>query len=546
MPTTATLAPADSPDGIRVHGAIARAPPTAAQRASFRTWVAVIGSTIGAFLAILNIQVVGASLADIQGGIGAGIEDGGWITTSYLIAEIIVIPLSGWLVNVFSLRVYLLTSTALFLGLTAACAFAHTLGQMIVIRAAQGFAGGVLIPLAFTIIMTKLPRSQHPAALAVYAIAVIFAPSIGPVLGGYFSDTFGWQSVFFLSLPVGLVMIAMLWYALDPAPPQLHMLRQGDWLGILTMALGLGCLETVLEEGNKDDWFGSPFITRLAVISLVSLGAFIYVELTRPAPLLHLRLLARRNFGLATCANFVFGFSMFGWIYLVPQYLSRMQGYNSRQIGGVMVWLGLPQLLLIPFISKVMQRVEGRSLVIVGFALFGAGSLLAMSLSDDFSGPQFLGSSLVRALAQAMTMSPLMAIAIEGIESEYAGSASALFNAIRNMGGAVGIAVVQTFLTKREQFHSSVLSSQVTLLGERSRHRLEILARYLQAHGVSDPALAFREAVVAVGRGIRHQAFLLGYSDTVIMQSAVLGVGLAAVLFLRKKSMPTAARGEAR
>jgi DHA2 family multidrug resistance protein len=544
MSTTATLSPAASLDGIPTDGGIVRAAP-AAEQASFRTWVAVIGSTIGAFLAILNIQVVGASLADIQGGIGAGIDDGGWITTSYLIAEIIVIPLSGWLANVFSLRVYLLTSTALFLGLTAACAFAQTLGQMIVIRAAQGFAGGVLIPLAFTIIMTKLPRSQHPVGLAVYAIAVIFAPSIGPALGGYFSDTFGWQSVFFLSLPAGLVMIAMLWYALEPTPPQLQLLRQGDWLGILTMALGLGCLETVLEEGNKDDWFGSPFITRLAVIAVVSLGTFIYVELKRSAPLLHLRLLARRNFGLGTCANFVFGFSMFGWIYLVPQYLSRMQGYSSQQIGGVMVWLGLPQLLLIPFIPKVMQRVDARLLVIVGFALFSGGSLLAMTMSDDFSGPEFLSSSLVRAVAQAMTMAPLMAIAIDGIESEYASSASALFNAIRNMGGAVGIAIVQTFLTKREQFHSNVLSPQVTLLGESTRRRLETLADYFQTHGVSDPALAFREAVVAVGRGIRHQAFLLGYSDTVVMQSAVLGLGLAAVLFLRKAPTSAAARGEA-
>src|ERR1700689_4282804 len=189
---------------------------------SFKPWVAVVGSTVGAFLAILNIQVVGASLAEIQGGIGAGIDDGGWITTSYLVAEIIVIPLSAWFANVFSLRSYLLASTILFLGLTAACASAQTLGQMIVIRAAQGFAGGALIPLAFSIIMTQLPRSKYPVGLAIYSIAVVFAPSIGPALGGYFSDTFGWQSIFFLSLPPGLGMVAMLWYSLEPAPPQLR------------------------------------------------------------------------------------------------------------------------------------------------------------------------------------------------------------------------------------------------------------------------------------------------------------------------------------
>jgi DHA2 family multidrug resistance protein len=522
--------------GASVPARTANSPAPALEEVSLKTWVAVIGSTIGAFLAILNIQVVGASLADIQGGIGAGIDDGGWITTSYLIAEIIVIPLSGWLASVFSLRTYLLTSTALFLALTGACAFAQTLSQMIVIRAAQGFAGGVLIPLAFTIIMTKLPRSKHPIGLAIYSIAVVFAPSIGPALGGYFSDNFGWQSIFFLSLPPGAVMIAMLWYALDPAPRQLHLLREGDWLGVFTMALGLGSLETVLEEGNKDDWFGSRFISRLAIVAVLSLAAFIYLELKRPAPLLNLRLLTRRNFGLGTCANFIFGFSMFGWIYLIPQYLSRLQGYSSQEIGGVMVWLGLPQLFLIPFIPKIMQRVQARALVIAGYSLFIGGSLLAMSLSDDFSGPEFLGSSLVRALAQAMTMAPLSAIAIAGIEPQYAGSASALFNAMRNLGGAVGIALLQSLLTKREQFHSDVLSSQVTVLATAARQRLDHLADYFLAHGASDRSLANSEAAVAIGRLIRHQAFMLGFSDVIIVQSAVLGLGLAAVLFLRGTS----------
>jgi DHA2 family multidrug resistance protein len=536
--TTPTVEP-----GAPTRSSTAHSPAPAQEQVSLKTWVAVVGSTIGAFLAILNIQVVGASLADIQGGIGAGIDDGGWITTSYLIAEIIVIPLSGWLASAFSLRTYLLTSTAVFLVLTAACAFAQTLGQMIVIRAAQGFAGGVLIPLAFTIIMTQLPRSKHPIGLAIYSVAVVFAPSIGPALGGYFSDNFGWQSIFFLSLPAGVVMIAMLWHALEPAPRQLHLLAEGDWLGVLTMALGLGCLETVLEEGNKDDWFGSPFILRLAVVGVVSLTVFIYVELKRSVPLLQLRLLARRNFGLGTCANFVFGFSMFGWIYLIPQYLSRQQGYSSQEIGGVMVWLGLPQLFLIPFIPKIMQRVQARALVIAGYALFIGGSLLAMSLSDDFSGPQFLGSSLVRALAQAMTMAPLAAIAIAGIEPEHAGSASALFNAVRNLGGAVGIALLQTILSKREQFHSDILSSQVTLLAAGTRQRLDRLVDYFVAHGTSDRGLAHREAVVAMGRAVRHQAFMLGFSDTIIIQSAVLGLGLAAVLFLRGASRSLPAGG---
>jgi MFS transporter, DHA2 family, multidrug resistance protein len=306
------------------------------------------------------------------------------------------------------------------------------------------------------------------------------------------------------------------------------------------MAVGLGCFETVLEEGEKNDWFGSSFIVRLAVIAAVSLCAFIWVELKRPAPLLNLRLLARRNFGLGSCANFVFGFSMFGWIYLIPEYLSRMQGYSSQQIGGVMIWIGLPQLVLIPCIPRIMRYVDSKRLVIIGYILFVVGSMLAAWLSDNFSGPQFLSASLVRAVAQGMMMAPLAGIAIAGIEHEYAGSASALFNALRNLGGAVGIAVIQTFLTKREQFHSAILNSQASLLTESTRQRLNMLTGHFLNSGVSDRAYAYREAVVAVGRDIRHQAFMLGYSDTIIMQSAVLALGLAAVVFVRKVAQVSA------
>jgi MFS transporter, DHA2 family, multidrug resistance protein len=232
----------------------------------------------------------------------------------------------------------------------------------------------------------------------------------------------------------------------------------------------------------------------------------------------------------------VFGFSMFGWIYLVPLYLSRMQGYSSQEIGGVMVWLGLPQLLFLPFIPRLMRSIDARWLVIAGYTLFIAGSLLASALSDDFSGPQFLASSLVRALGQSMVMTPLSIIAVAGIESELAGSASALFNMMRNLGGAVGIALLQTFLTKREQFHSVILSVQVTPLAQATRQRITHLVDYFMSHGLSDSDFAYREAAVAVGRNIRHEAFLLGFGDTIVMQSAVLGLALVAALFMRKIS----------
>jgi DHA2 family multidrug resistance protein len=320
-------------------------------------------------------------------------------------------------------------------------------------------------------------------------------------------------------------------------------LRRGDWLGIATIAVGLGSLETVLEEGEKDDWFGSVFIVRLAIIAAVALAAFIVIQLVRTNPLLHLRLLARRNFGFATLANFFFGLSMYGWIYIVPLYLARIQGYNAEQIGEVLIWLGLPQLVILPLMPKVMRWVDPRRLVAVGVVLFIAGSLLATNFSSDFSGPQFLASSLVRAVAQSMLMTPLSAMAVAGIEREYAGSASALFNMTRNLGGAIGIAVLQTFLTKREQFHSDVLTAQVSLLNAPTRARVAQLTQRIMLHGVSDQGFARHEALVAIGRIVRRQASMFAYGDTIILQSSLLGLALLAVLLLKKTQ--TASVGEA-
>ena len=264
-----------------LHAAIARKRRrTAAPAVSAKTWLAVFGATLGAFMAVLNIQIVNASLADIQGAIGAGIDDGGWISTSYLIAEIVVIPLSGWLAQVFSIRIYLLTNAVLFLAFSVACAFAQDLPQMIVLRALQGFTGGVLIPMAFTLIITLLPKAKQPVGLALFALSATFAPAIGPTIGGYLTENWGWQYIFYVNLVPGALMIGMLWFSLEAKPMKLSLLREGDWPGIITMAIGLGALQTVLEEGNKDDWFGSPFIVRLSIVAAVALALFLWIELT--------------------------------------------------------------------------------------------------------------------------------------------------------------------------------------------------------------------------------------------------------------------------
>lgn len=523
--TPSDFAPGQQP---ATQGATAEAVP------SLKTWIAVIASTLGSFMAVLNIQIVNASLADVQGAIGAGIDDGGWISTSYLIAEIVVIPLTAWLAKVFSLRLYLLTNAVLFLVFSVACAFAHNLGQMIVLRAIQGFSGGVLIPMAFTIIITMLPKSKQPIGLALFALSATFAPAIGPTIGGYLTENWGWQYIFYVNLVPGLLMVAMLWASLEKSPMQLSLLRQGDWPGIVTMAIGLAALQTVLEEGNKDDWFGSPFIVRLSIIAAVSLTLFFWIELTSAKPLLNLRLLTRRNFGFGSVANFLLGMALYGSVFILPVYLARVQGYNAEQIGMVLAWTGFPQLLLIPLVPRLMRKFDVRIVIAVGFAIFAASNFMNIEMTGNYAGDQLFWPNIVRAIGQALVFTPLSAIATSGIEMENAGSASALFNMMRNLGGAVGIAMLQTFHTKREQFHSNVLTQSVSDFSEATRERIQELTSYFQAHGVTDHALATHKAIVAIGGRVRQQANIMAFSDTFYLLGIALVIALLATLLLKK------------
>src|SRR6478736_28129 len=239
-------------------------------RAGTKEWIAVLAGMIGAFMAILNIQITNASLLNIEGGIGTGVDNGAWISTSYLIGEIVVIPLTSYLSRVFSFRTYMIASTFFFAAFSVACAFTHDLPSMIAMRGLQGFAGGVLIPMAFTLVLTKLPKPQQPIGLAIFALSVTFAPAIGPTIGGYLTENYGWRTIFFVNVIPTVVMVSALYLTLERQPMQLKLLKEGDWAGIVTMAIGLSALQTVLEEGNKDDWFASPFILRLAVIAFVS------------------------------------------------------------------------------------------------------------------------------------------------------------------------------------------------------------------------------------------------------------------------------------
>jgi MFS transporter, DHA2 family, multidrug resistance protein len=504
------------------------------QAVSLRTWLAVGGALLGAFMAVLNIQVTNSSLPDIEGGIGTGGVYGTWITTAYLVGEIIVIPMTDFLSRVFSLRRYLIANTALFLLLSVACGQAHSLPEMIVLRGLQGFFGGVLIPLAFTIIIAMLPPSKRSLGFAGFAITATFAPAIGPTIGGWLTDNYGWQTIFYMNLVPGAVMLAALIYGLPHSQAQLGLLRHGDWPGIALMAIGLATFQTVLDDGNVYDWFGSAYIVKLSLVSAVALGAFIVVELLRDEPLIRLHLLLRRNFGFGTLGNFLLGFALYGSAYLLPQYLAVTQGFDAQQSGEVMAWTGLPQLIVIPFVPLLMRWFDTRLLVGVGLTIFAWSCFMNLQLDVDYAGPQLFAPNVIRAFGQALVLTPLSAVAMVGVTPDEAGAASGLFNMTRNLGGAIGTAAIETFFTKREQFHSFVINAHVSLLQPATQAQLASLQQYFLTHGISDPAAAMHSAVIAIGDTIRAQATIMGYADCFGLLGASLVCAIVSVAVLKK------------
>jgi DHA2 family multidrug resistance protein len=521
-------------------GATAGAAP-ADDAVSLKTWIAVGAALLGAFMAVLNIQVTNSSLPNIEGGIGTGGVNGTWISTAYLIGEIVVIPMTDFLSRVFSLRRYMIASTVLFLLFSLACAQATSLSEMIALRALQGFFGGVLIPMAFTIIVSMLPAGKQPMGFAGFAVTATFAPAIGPTIGGWLTDNYGWQTIFYMNLVPGALMLAGLIYALPVSKPQHSLLRQGDWLGIGLMAIGLATFQTVLDEGNVDDWFGSAYIIELSIISALALGAFIIVELVRKAPLVRLRLLRRRNFGFATLSNVILGFALYGSAYLLPQYLAVGQGFDAQQSGEVIAWTGLPQLLIIPFVPYLMSKFDSRLLVAVGLTIFASSCFMNLTLDPNDAGPQLLVPDVVRAVGQALVMTPLSAVAMVGITQEEAGDASGVFNMMRNLGGAIGTAVIETYFTKREQYHSFIINAHVSLYDPATQTRMAALQHYFLANGIADPAAAMARAVNVIGVSIKAQATVMGYADCFGLLGIILVVSVALVALL--KGGATAAGG---
>lgn len=495
-----------------------------------RRWIVLWGAMLGAFMAVLDVQITNSSLPDILGSLGATLDEGSWIQTSYLVAEIIVIPLTAWMADVFGVRRYLLANTVLFLLFSIGCAFAWNLGSMIAFRVIQGFTGGVLIPMAFTLVLKLLPPDERPLGYALFGMTATFAPAIGPTIGGWLTDNYGWPAIFYLNLAPGALMLAAIGWGLANEPSNWSLLRRGDWGGIVTMAAGLGSLIVFLEEGNRNDWFNSRMIFAFAVTAVIALTACVVVELARREPFINLRLLARRNFGFGAIVSLGFGFAMYGTTYLLPMYLAQVQRYNAQQIGWTIMWSGAPQLLLMPLAAGLLKKLDARILLSIGLGCFGVSCFMNSHMSDLTAYDQLKFAQLIRAVGMPFTIVPLTALATGGIEHEQSGSASALFNMLRNLGGSIGIALLATAVDWREKFHSARIGESVSLFNSATQTKLDDFTGHFINLG-ADAVTANRQAMAAMANLVRREAFVMAYGDAFFIVGAIISaMGLFAWL----------------
>ena len=435
------------------------------EKADLGAWLAVAAGTIGALMATLDTSIVSASLPTIQGEIGASGAEGTWITTAYLVAEIVMIPIAGWLGKIFGLRSFLLIVTVLFTSFSMMCGVSQDLPQMIIARVGQGFTGGAMIPMALIIVATRLPPRQQPLGIALFGMTAVLGPVLGPVIGGWMTEHLSWHYAFFLNLPIGVGLIALLVLGLGGDRARWEMFLEADLLGLAGLALGLGGLTIVLEEGQRELWFESQLIRNLAMTSLFGFALLAAGQVFSRKPVIQLRILFGRAFGSVFLLSLAVGGVLYAVFYIIPQFLVRVHGYTAEQSGGVIMLSGVPTLLMLGLFPILVRIIDLRIAVAVGLGLFAISSFLDASLTPDTAGPEFLVSQLLRGFAQFFSLFFLNQAATSAVAHEFAEDASGLFNAARNLGGSVGLSAIGALQDQRYTFHTARLTEAVTSSG---------------------------------------------------------------------------------
>jgi DHA2 family multidrug resistance protein len=515
-------------------GTISGPLPPQAQHVPARHVLAFFFMVFGMFMAILDIQIVSSSLAEIQAGISASADEISWVQTSYLIAEVVMIPLSGTLTRIFSTRYLFAASAAGFTLMSFMCAISDDITSMMVWRALQGFIGGAMIPTVFATSFTIFPPAKRAIISPIIGLIATMAPTVGPTIGGYLTDLFSWHWLFLVNIIPGIAVAIGTWLFIDFDKPNFSLAKRFDWAGLALLALFLGTLEYVLEEGAADDWFNSDVIFRLTLICVVSGGLFFWRMFTKEQPLVDFTAFRDRNFTAGSTFSFTMGIGLYGLTYLYPVYLARVQHYSALQIGETMFVTGIAMFLTAPVAGRLSMRMDPRILIGGGFLGFALGTWQASAITVDWGFWELLVPQILRGVSLMMCMVTVTNIALGTLSPMQLRGASGLFNLTRNLGGAVGLALINTTMNQRFDLHLQRLHEQVNWASGQAQETLAMMTGAFSRLGSNAELAALKQ----MSGLVRRQAFTLAIADIFYVLTFLFVAILALLPILQKPRAP--------
>jgi MFS transporter, DHA2 family, multidrug resistance protein len=490
------------------------------------------GMVIGQFMAILDIQIVAASLADIQAGVGASADEIAWVQTSYLLAEVVIMPLTAYMCRLWSTQRTFLVCCIAFIATSVLTGFSTSFEMMIFTRALQGLAAGAMIPAVFAVAFSAFPRERQVTASVIIGLIVTLAPTVGPTLGGHITEALGWRWLFFINVPPGLLALFLVarWGDFDKGDPSLS--KGVDWLGLGLMSVGLISIQYVLEEGAENSWFADDTVLWLTVLGVTTFSGFVWRQLTYRQPIINLKPFADRNFTLGVIMTLVSGIALFGGTFILPLFLAQIRGFSAGQVGTVMLISGITMFVTGPIAGRLVRMTDPRISVFFGFSLAAYGMWLGHGVTAEWGFWEFAALQSIRGFGVMFGMIASQVLTVATLQPSMMKDASAIVNLMRNVGGAVGLAMLSTVLGVQTRLHLTELSASLDPSSSRAVAMIEGMTARYAAQGVADPEGAAAKVMSMI---LHRQAALLAFGDAFFSLAATAAVA-ALLAFVAKPS----------